>query len=58
MIIRRNILCGLAVKKGIAISKYKGNISAILMMSKAGVPKDVIHRVLLKPHKVRSSDST
>ena len=56
MINRDNKELELAVKHGIRISKNIGDISALLNLKKAGVPNEVIKRVLFEPQKVRSTD--
>lgn len=53
---RKNEFLTEVVKQGILISKNKGDISALLNLQKAGVPKHVINRVLLSYDKIRCTD--
>jgi hypothetical protein len=44
------------VNKGLIMNKYRGSLQAKQMMENAGLPSDVILRVLTKPQRIRSSD--
>jgi len=44
------------VNKGLIINKFKGGLLAKQMMQSAGLPSEVILRVLNKPQITRSSD--
>ena len=54
MIVRTNKVIEAAVNKGIAVAKFKDAQEAIKLMIRAGVPKEVIERVLNENH--RSTD--
>jgi hypothetical protein len=44
------------VNKALALSKFKGEFDARKMLINAGVPTEIIMRVLSYPRKIRSSD--
>ncbi|HYN54552.1 MAG TPA: hypothetical protein VES38_07600 [Methylotenera sp.] len=56
MTMRKNKVLEQVVKKGVEMSRDKHNLSAIKMMTKAGVPYVIVDRVLYEPHNVRSTD--
>lgn len=53
---RSNKLFERVINKGIATAKFKDKKSAIEMMMRAGVPQNIIERVLSDPQKLRSTD--
>jgi len=53
---RENQLFDQVVNQGLVISKLNGRDQAMHMMIKAGLPRNVINRVLLEKVNVRSSD--
>ena len=56
MEIRNNKLFELAIKRGIEISKYQNNYAAKKLMTRVGVPLEIITRVLFEPHLIRTTD--
>ena len=56
MIDRQDTNFDLIVRSGIEMSLIEGNLSALKMMEKAGLPCTIIHRVLFEQHKLRSTD--
>lgn len=53
---RENELFDQVVNQGLVMSKLSGRDQAMHMMIKAGLPRNVINRVLLEKIHVRSSD--
>lgn len=53
---RDNNLFDQIVNKGIATSKFEGKASANKMMKVAGIPNNIIERVLFEPLKLRRAD--
>lgn len=53
---RDNNLFDQIINKGIATSKFKGKVTAKEMMKSAGIPDQIIDRVLFEPQKVRKTD--
>lgn len=53
---RENQLFDKLVNQGLVMSKLSGREQAMHMMIKAGLPRNVINRVLLQNINVRSSD--
>ena len=56
MTMRKNKVLEQVIKIGIEMSRHKHNLSAVKMMTSAGVPYIIIDRVLYESHKVRSTD--
>ncbi len=46
------------VNKALMLYKFKGDLQARKMMENAGLPSDIIRRVLSEPRVIRSSDWT
>lgn len=44
------------VNKGLMLNKFKGYMDAKKMMENAGLPSDIIHRVLGEQRVIRRSD--
>jgi hypothetical protein len=44
------------VNKALALSKFKGKFDARKMLVNAGIPTEIIIRVLSNPQKIRKSD--
>ncbi len=53
---RENQVFDQVVNQGLVMSKFKSRDEAMHMMIKAGLPRNVINRVLLEKVNVRSSD--
>ena len=53
---RLNTLFDHAVNKGVIVYKFKGKQEATQIMVRAGLPMNIILRVLSKSQKIRSSD--
>ena len=56
MVNRNNKVTEEAIKEGIRISRIKGDAFAILSLRKSKIHDEVIKRIILEPHKIRSSD--
>ena len=53
---RENTIYDEIIKKGLFMAKFKGDLLARQMMMKAGVPNEIILRVMSEQGTIRSDD--